>query len=437
MSLRVRYQWTTPLRECLAISVGKLVSHDLELRATLWGEVAQEIKERFGIVVDTDDMKKTWKNLKDNYLRMRKMYDSEPEKAQKWHFFDAMRFMDRAGIDESATDGKMVTANDTSSRQTVRLKPVVMEGRIEFQPDVKEVVISNGPSIIHRKTQNRQRSHSKTMVIQVGFPEIDRLIITKQLPPNQLLRLPVDPNASELEQHLIDVWHKVETDERDMDIIVLDESYDDTPSPFTTDLSNIHTKTLEVEPSTSNGICSQSTCTYTEASGLKDLENYGTKLDESAKLFISSNVQKMRGLFHKTALECFISQNMPQGQLNNLLQAFDDHVFHKKPCSPLIDKVLSTCTQEIRDAFYNLFTILSRYIRILMEALLLMYVLRYLSTLCKYRKSEMNKEKPPLPTLISYKNLKMKRLAKAQSFISYRVSIYLYKSYQQFFKQCF
>ncbi|VDL68775.1 unnamed protein product, partial [Nippostrongylus brasiliensis] len=57
-----------------------VVSHDTELRAALWAEVADELTEQFGVYIDTEEMKKTWKNLKDNYWRIRKMYESDPLK---------------------------------------------------------------------------------------------------------------------------------------------------------------------------------------------------------------------------------------------------------------------------------------------------------------------------------------------------------------------
>ncbi|VDO55482.1 unnamed protein product [Haemonchus placei] len=116
MSLKVRYQWTGDLREALAHSVKKreklwkkvpVVSHDTELRAKLWAEVADELTQQFGIQVDTDDMKRTWKNLKDNYWRITRLYESDPLKPRRWRFYNCMRFMERANIDDSiAVDGQ-------------------------------------------------------------------------------------------------------------------------------------------------------------------------------------------------------------------------------------------------------------------------------------------------------------------------------------------
>lgn len=62
MSLTVRYHWTSPLREALAKSVEKreklwkkfpVVSHDVDLRAKLWSEVADELMEQFGVLIDS------------------------------------------------------------------------------------------------------------------------------------------------------------------------------------------------------------------------------------------------------------------------------------------------------------------------------------------------------------------------------------------------
>ncbi|VDM81574.1 unnamed protein product [Strongylus vulgaris] len=108
--IQVRYHWTSPLREALVRSVEKreklwkkypVISHDTDLRAKLWGEVADELSEQFGVLIDTEDMKKTWKNLKDNYWRIIKTFDTEPERAKRWKFYDAMRFMERANTDDS------------------------------------------------------------------------------------------------------------------------------------------------------------------------------------------------------------------------------------------------------------------------------------------------------------------------------------------------
>ncbi|VDK61329.1 unnamed protein product, partial [Cylicostephanus goldi] len=79
MSLTVRYHWTTPLRLALVKAVEKreklwkkypVVTHNSDLRAKLWAEVADELTEQYGVLIDTEDMKKTWKNLKDNYWRI-------------------------------------------------------------------------------------------------------------------------------------------------------------------------------------------------------------------------------------------------------------------------------------------------------------------------------------------------------------------------------
>ncbi|PIO56022.1 hypothetical protein TELCIR_22584 [Teladorsagia circumcincta] len=134
MSLKVRYQWTGDLREALALNVEKreklwkkvpVVSHDNELRAKLWAEVAQELTHQFGILINTEDMKKTWKNLKDNYWRITRLYENDPLKPRRWRFYNCMKFMDRANIDETAPEDQPQDQSSSSDTPQTRLLELI------------------------------------------------------------------------------------------------------------------------------------------------------------------------------------------------------------------------------------------------------------------------------------------------------------------------
>ncbi|KHJ76853.1 hypothetical protein OESDEN_23527 [Oesophagostomum dentatum] len=180
MSLKVRYHWTTPLREALVKSVEKretlwkkypVVSHDIEMRAKLWGEVADELMEQFGILIDTEDMKKTWKNLKDNYWRITKAFESEPERAQRWKFYEIMRFMERATTGDqpdsrSNDDGPSSSNSKPESTSSIeieeddnRMKDVDAPSTSQFRTKEMplQIVGMSGNSI--RGTSRKKVSH--------------------------------------------------------------------------------------------------------------------------------------------------------------------------------------------------------------------------------------------------------------------------------------
>ncbi|VDL68469.1 unnamed protein product [Nippostrongylus brasiliensis] len=133
-------------------------------------------------------MKKTWKNLKDNYWRIRKMYESDPLKPRVWRFYQCLRFLERVNIDESKLN--IHEPKPTSSKGNsidTRISQILVEARQMQEHDHDgsgQVSSSEGDSNQgndrKRIRKHPFRVHMNPSLVQISIPEIDRYINTRQ-----------------------------------------------------------------------------------------------------------------------------------------------------------------------------------------------------------------------------------------------------------------
>ncbi|RCN30744.1 hypothetical protein ANCCAN_23482 [Ancylostoma caninum] len=382
MSLTVRYHWTSPLREALAKSVEKreklwkkfpVVSHDVDLRAKLWAEVAEELMEQFDVLIDTEDMKKTWKNLKDNYWRIIKAFDTEPERAMRWKFYEAMRFMERANTDEPPSrrshgfDPHNVPSSSSCKPQHPRTAEELLDEtdiknsyvQSPSQATLREMPLQlKGMSGNGRKRIRRRGPNKPPDFVQISIPELDRLISTKQRPPfgTQIQSMPVDLTEDNLTFEMEPVWKQLEEEakaklkaERALRAALNSQKQ-----------AAEWARRISQEDENTEGKLGVA-ADDNKFSDLIKIAQLNYKLDEEAQAMIMKKTTRLRGIYHQGAFALFVKQGMPQGKLQKLLDAFDDFVYNKKPKDPIILEVVETCDPSVHDAFLALFSIVERY----------------------------------------------------------------------------
>ncbi|VDM52819.1 unnamed protein product [Angiostrongylus costaricensis] len=342
MSMKVRYYWTVPLREALAVSVEKreklwkkfpCVSHDAELRAKLWAEVADELNEQFGVTIDSkkislvfanpfkefriiaaEDMKKTWKNLKDNYWRMMKTFENDPERVKRWRFFKLMKFMERANIDDSSSSNLELPNKPSSlipmaKNESVSTAQAGNENQELSQPGKKVRRSRKARTKKMKKSDPLPTSTTRPRnLIQVCIPEIDSVIQTKQRPQigAQIYSVAVDDVEDILTTELLKTW--------DEDVLQKDAMLAE-----------------PVNQRIQSSVISVDALIY-----ISQNVNY---ISCETRLLISNYAAKLRGIYHQAAFSLFLKENMPSGQLHTLLDAFDDFVYNKKPKASIVSKV--------------------------------------------------------------------------------------------------
>lgn len=75
---------------------------------------------------------------------------------------------------------------------------------------------------------------------------------------------------------------------------------------------------------------------------LLELVKLSTELhtvNEEARAIVTNCTTKLRGIYHQAALSLFIKENMPSGQLQILVDAFDDLIYDKKLNKEILSKV--------------------------------------------------------------------------------------------------
>ncbi|KAK6057770.1 hypothetical protein COOONC_04671 [Cooperia oncophora] len=381
MSMKVRYQWTGDLREALAISVEKreklwkkfpVVSHDTELRAKLWAEVADELTQQFGVLIDTDDMKKTWKNLKDNYWRITRLYENDPTKPRRWRFYQCMRFMDRANVDDSITlDGQSQNPSSSSDTPQTRLQKarMLIDGiakRLRKEEYETQLSSSDGGGSGQEGSDSCGPQNSQGRVrdlIQISVPEIDRFIKTKQKPLTgaEIYCIPFEEIQDVLATKLKNIWTKLEDNHNE--------------DQLDSQIDAIHVyqaENLISKPSDSNGGGMQHMVKYdkkmrtetdkeTRLLELIEIANENYEINEEIRYTVQICASILRGVYHQAAFALFMRQNMPSGQLQTLVDAYDDYVYNNtKPMNKVISKVVKGCEPEKQKAFMALFSILER-----------------------------------------------------------------------------
>ncbi|EYC01022.1 hypothetical protein Y032_0111g251 [Ancylostoma ceylanicum] len=382
MSLTVRYHWTSPLREALAKSVEKreklwkkfpVVSHDADLRAKLWAEVAEELMEQFDVLIDTEDMKKTWKNLKDNYWRITKAFDTEPERATRWKFYETMRFMERANGDDPSSlrghgfDPHNVPSSSGGKPQYFRTAEELMneaDVKDRHSPSPSQATISDMPLQLKgmsgkgRKRVRRRGQSKPPDFVQISIPELDRLISTKQRPPlgTQIQSMPFDPTEDNLSSEMELVWKQLDEEakaklkaERALRAALNNEKQAAEWARRT--LSGVENPEGKFSVTNDDN----------KFADLIRIAQSNYKMDEGAQIVLLKKTTRLRGIYHQTAFALFVKQGMPQGKLQKFLDAFDDFVYNKKPRDPIISEVVETCDPPVHAAFEALFLIVERY----------------------------------------------------------------------------
>lgn len=373
--MKVRYQWTGDLREALAASVEKreklwkkfpVVSHDVELRAKLWAEVADELTEQFGVFIDTDDMKRTWKNLKDNYWRISKMYEVDPLKPRRWRFYNCLRFMDRANIDETQLlegDSTNRPSSSHSSSYDSRCVPDTTASRLLNGDDDGHSSGSDFDSIQegseHGKDRNRMRNHH--YLTQISIPEIERFIETKQKPLTgaEIYCIPVDDVEDDLTLELQKVWSRLDAANHED----VDEQVENEPKSNENE-GNPKDRAAQREKAEQMARHEKELKEAQETNRLLELVKLSTELhtvNEEARAIVTNCTTKLRGIYHQAALSLFIKENMPSGQLQILVDAFDDLIYDKKLNKEILSKVVKMCDATKQEAFEALFTIFERH----------------------------------------------------------------------------
>ncbi|KAK6725812.1 hypothetical protein RB195_004248 [Necator americanus] len=403
MSLTVRYRWTTPLREALVKSVGKreklwkkfpVVSHDMSARAKLWSEVAEELMQQFDVHIDTYDMKKTWKNLKDNYWRITKAFDTEPERAMKWKFYDAMRFMDRANIDEShgshspSSDSHCLPSSSDRKPKYVGVAEDLLEEPDDVEDDHSSPPLTtsthpdddikgdNGtaftqPSedvplqlkgISGNSGRFRRRGYQIKKAqefVQISIPALDRFISAKQrLPFGTLIQcMPIDHTEDILTSELEPIWKKFKEEAKE-EMKAKHAMYNALNDKE--QITEWVRRTLpEVEnPETKLRISMDLDNKFVD---LIKMVRFNCELGDENRAMVVNSASRLRGIYHQGAFALFVKQNMPKGTLQKLLDAFDDFVYNKQPRDPVISKVIEECDPSVHTAFVALFSVIERY----------------------------------------------------------------------------
>ncbi|XGW24223.1 hypothetical protein V3C99_005982 [Haemonchus contortus] len=382
MSLKVRYTWTGDLREALAHSVKKreklwkkvpVVSHDTELRAKLWAEVADELTQQFGIQVDTDDMKRTWKNLKDNYWRITRLYESDPLKPRRWRFYNCMRFMERANIDDSIDVDGQSSNQSISETSQARLEKarILIDGiakRLRSEDQDAQLSGSDGGRSSQEGSESGGARNSLGQrlrdLIQISIPEIDRYIKTKQRPLTgaEVYCIPIEEVDDVLEKRLAKVWSELDANQERME----DQLDSEIDAMHVYQAENLITK-----PSDSNGAGvhlvrydkkmrteTEKECRLIE---LIEIANRNYDINEETRYIVQQCASTLRGIYHQAAFALFMRQNMPSGQLQTLVDAFDEFVYnHVKPMNKVIAKVVKSCEPDKQKAFAALFSIIEK-----------------------------------------------------------------------------
>ncbi|KAL6731709.1 hypothetical protein Aduo_002544 [Ancylostoma duodenale] len=371
-----RCQRKSSLREALIRSVEKRerlwekipeVGRDIDMKAKLWKEVVEELMEQFGVLIDVEDMKRIWKHLKGNYWRIVKTFDTESERATRWKLYEAMRFMERANSGEPSSPRGCgfdpYNAPSSSGGNTQRSRTaqeLLNETNIKDSclPSPGQSTMSDEPPQLKRMSE-RGRKRVRRDFVQISIPELDRLINTKQRPAlgTQIQCVPVDPTQDNLTSEMELVWKQLDeeaiaklTAERAMRANLNNEEQatewicsilpeiekSERKRRITTDFDNKFVDLIKI---------AQSNC----------------DLNDKTRSMVTDRAACLRGIYHQGAFALFVKQGMPQGQLQKLLDAFDDFVYDQKPRDPVISEVIKECDPSVHSAFVALFSIIERY----------------------------------------------------------------------------
>ncbi|WKX88477.1 hypothetical protein Q1695_008259 [Nippostrongylus brasiliensis] len=378
MSLKLRLQWTADLREALAVSVMKreklwkkfpVVSHDTELRAALWAEVADELTEQFGVYIDTEEMKKTWKNLKDNYWRIRKMYESDPLKPRVWRFYQCLRFLERVNIDESKLNIHQPKPSSSKGNSIdTRISQILVEARQMQEHDHDgsgQVSSSEGDSNQgndrKRIRKHPFRVHMNPSLVQISIPEIDRYINTRQKSSEgvEIYSIPAEHIEDALTVELSEIWRETEAEYMEY----IEQRLDDQTTSKQSDAKvNDALPTPDVEHlakyDTRSPLGEQREAKLLE---LVQSTSERTHLSDDLCLAVASCASNLRGVYHQAALSIFVKERLPPGQLQALVEAYDNFVYGQRPNKDVILRVIKACDPKEQSAFATLFTILQNH----------------------------------------------------------------------------
>ncbi|EYC01033.1 hypothetical protein Y032_0111g255 [Ancylostoma ceylanicum] len=313
-------------------------------------------------------MKKTWNNLLDNYWRIVKAFDTESERAERWKFYEAMRFMEEANGDEP------------SSLRGHGFDPHNVPSSSGSAPHFCNVPLQlKGMSGYGRKRVSRRD------FVQISIPELDRLIETKQRPALGILIqcMPADPTEDHLTSEMELVWGQLEEEanakleaEQDMRTSEMELVWKQLEEEQITELKaeRATRAALTNEREAAERICRTLPETRKSKGKLRlttDFDNkfvdlikiarFNYKVTDVTRIMIINRAAHLRGIYQKGAFALFVKQGMPQGQLQKLLNAFDDFVYNNKPRDPVTSEVVKECDPSVHTAFVALFSIIDRY----------------------------------------------------------------------------
>ncbi|RCN31445.1 hypothetical protein ANCCAN_22770 [Ancylostoma caninum] len=205
----------------------------------------------------------------------------------------------------------------------------------------------------------RGRKRIRRDFVQISIPELDRLINTKQRPAlgTQIQCMPVDPTQDNLTSEMELVWKQLGEEA----IAELKAE-----RPMRAPLNN--------EEQATEWICSVLPAIEKSERKRRITKDFGNKfldlikiaqsdceLNDKTRSMVTDRAACLRGIYHQGAFALFVKQGMPQGQLQKLLDAFDDIVYDQKPRDPVTLEVIKECDPSVHGAFVALFSIIERY----------------------------------------------------------------------------
>uniref|UniRef100_A0A7I4XSN2 MADF domain-containing protein n=1 Tax=Haemonchus contortus TaxID=6289 RepID=A0A7I4XSN2_HAECO len=388
------HKWTDSMREALVLSIGRrdiiwnksrpLVSNSW-LKAKLWREVAKEMNEQFGILFPVDDMKRVWTNLRRTYRRTRKMLKKHPLRARRWRFFDAMSFLQNHIADGTpVSDCESEKSSSSESRET--FSPGAVFSYDQWEQPVPEQPVDTGlakdeePETLQTFEYRMQpRKIVGRDLVQVSIPEIDRLIDTKQVVAHAASRKPLYRiNLEEVEDNLSlelkKVFDKMDTAREKVKECLDTESKTSTKkkqelisnasSSGQEEIDNRRFDTISVLPQDVDNLKKVygDVLTVAEIVLLKALnDDVFSEIKVPTCETVSFASVKLRKVYDTSALSFFIKESMQSGQLQNLLDAFDNFVYHHKPRDPLMSKVTELCDAPTHKSFSLFFEVIEKY----------------------------------------------------------------------------
>ncbi|KAK6029409.1 hypothetical protein OSTOST_04481 [Ostertagia ostertagi] len=335
-------------------------------------------------------MKRVWTNLRRTYRRMRKMQKKDPMKAKRWQFLDTMSFLRNHSCSSAASDCDSESSSSPDGLETFsqggnpandEVEPLSSEQKVEI------TAASNAERTAMKRKEDRgtQLNGHWTVrdLIQVSVPEIDRLINTKQREISLMLEAQEDlrgdrPSAGHGQSKKPYLYRINLEDIEDNLTVELAKVYDKMDAAREEVKGNVdyQRKLLEdeissVPPQVIEGLKKKygGVLSSGEILLLKRLaQGSCSKLKGTICMAIFGASLKLRKVYHREAMSLFIKESMQSGQLQVLLDAYDDFVYYRKaeelnnvevvlPWAGAID----SCDAETKASFTIFVAVIERY----------------------------------------------------------------------------